>query len=1143
MSKLYVGTYYIASGLAQLLDKKMGFHATPQVVAGIAIGAFVVFLVITVPIVIFYLRWRHRKKLARAQTPAVSERRLSTFSNRVFRIKDDDVSRIPGARSGPRRSLNANYRRLTPYTPMASRIHLNEEKGGNSPPRQAGRQPDGGATRTPTKSWPLPRRLIRSNGIPLSNMRRSTSYNRQISMRSGSSDISPFTQRPGREDSSTVEIPVPFKAQAHVPDTPPTSILRPKPLFHGSQRSISYNVLSESMSRSMTTPALNGDDSKRSTSNPIGNRQHRRASSLWDQDPGIPPAKPVPELPLEGTLQRLKRVRSYVELNSRASSAAFSNDPTVLNQSRTFSDAKTEVHSNDDRGNLEPVEPPDNQQPRPSTYDASQQPPKANDMEAARPVTARRNLEYIRSQRVSLQGSLPRSNSSGISQSWLDLKWSRNPSSNSLSQHGSDTPSKRRPGRFDGAEKNGGRTLVTAVSPSPLRTGSATNTPIKRASTSILQVISGNGSSSKLEIEGKRPSSHTDGDPFISNRNFNLQTSRPASLPKVIGHRRQNSIHVSDVPRPLSIAKPSPPISESCDQHAEAPVRPSHQRNSLGRSGRQTTFRPPSALKFDFQLGSLVSGSQPQNPRDSMEDIATYSPTLSMLSMYNIKADETARKSPNPSPLSTPSRPSRHPNRINAVFSPSSSSASTTIRWPLTPATTCATTTILTTPGESTAQRHSPTAYERGFNIFTYDANSQHRREHRISNALKCSPTIGATLVNSISASPSKFPLPPPRHPLHSARVASKIDPPPKKRNSSSSAFSAFQRSSQQEPISSPSHRRPSSPRNSILRRPPSSATNTTTSPAPSPSSPTKPDTNRPHHRSKNLSLSIVALRRMNSETSTPSSPSPENRKPSREHKRYISLGGVGDDDDDDDDDVFGDKPARDVVREAEDAHAIPPAASSMPPSYAKGSREGKEILISLESTPGAGGQTLRTPREGRKWWRKSSIPGNRGEKAGSASTTPALVVAGEEDADELDAENPVLSPRLIRRGGGTLTGPRAMPLPPPAASADVDHFATTIVDLPTSGAAYTTTRLTGDGRPRSPTKLGESRKKKRHGPSVEEEGKRQSTASGGWRRDSMIDEELDGRESSWELPGNGWTGRRRGGRESLYDARGFLKE
>lgn len=247
----------------------------------------------------------------------------------------------------------------------------------------------------------------------------------------------------------------------------------------------------------------------------------------------------------------------------------------------------------------------------------------------------------------------------------------------------------------------------------------------------------------------------------------------------------------------------------------------------------------------------------------------------------------------------------------------------------------------------------------------------------------------------------------------------------------------------------------------------------------------------------------------MNSEASSPSpTSSPENRKPSREHKRYISLGGAGDDDDDDD--VFGsNKPARDVVRKAEEARCAIPRVSED-----GGRRAGEGSKVVNIGSPAGSEETLRTPREGRKWWRKGSFH-------------------CKEEEGEMAVE---------RGGGTTLSGPRAMPRSPPPESSTAD-LGTTIIDL----APGYTTRLTGDGRPRSPSKLGPSRmrKKRQGGNDAEDEGKRDSVASGGWRRDSMIDEELDGRES-WEANGNGmdWMGRgRREGRESLYDARGFLKE
>ena len=230
-------------------------------------------------------------------------------------------------------------------------------------------------------------------------------------------------------------------------------------------------------------------------------------------------------------------------------------------------------------------------------------------------------------------------------------------------------------------------------------------------------------------------------------------------------------------------------------------------------------------------------------------------------------------------------------------------------------------------------------------------------------------------------------------------------------------------------------------------------------------------------------------------------------------------------DNDDDDDDVSGsDKPARDVLREAEEARSNIPAASEVEGNI--GGKEGEGSKVINIGSPAGSEETLRTPREGRKWWRKSSFHGKGGEEEDLACAT---------------------TPR-VRQGGSTVRGPRDMPLSPlpPTESGtptDAPDLGTKIIDL----APGYTSRLTGDGRPRSPSKLGSSRTKKKREVATDAEGvqalegegrKRDSVASsgGGWRRDSMIDEELDGAEDGMD-----W--RRGRGRESLYDARGFLKE
>ncbi|KAL9637534.1 MAG: hypothetical protein Q9164_002123 [Protoblastenia rupestris] len=590
---------------------------------------------------------------------------------------------------------------------------------------------------TPTKAWPLPRRLTRSNAIPLANIHHSPSpgnnevdFSRIRSARGGSFDIAPLSPPKPR-----IEASKPLRFANSDLSASPNLPLHPKPLFSGQQRSISHGMLSELTVKTRQGSGTRDRDVFPLPQQSIERRSLPRSSSLWSQDPGIVPDRPVPLLPIEGTLQRLARVKSLREPTSRRGSDGFSDNTSVLDGSRAFSQADTDLTSAAIASPLVPeslIELHGHHGSPVLSINTAYDRGKNDTIEMAKPLPVRSYLDSHKSKHASIQDSLPRSDSSGISK-YIGYNWSRNTSDLSLNRDTSDSRPKSRLAVPGSVEKVKSR---QAVSPSPLSNDTTIETDSKRqskrASTSVLQSISGNEGSLRANPWDNRPSSFTTSEPFEWDPVFFLQPGKRATLDLDKGHKRQNCMRTSSI----SIGGPkSSPIPETIQEREELHQDLEKALGSLRQSrNTPTSFRPPSALIFDPQLKALTPPAPYGTLRTNKSGANPYSPTLSMCNLYG------ENESPNPSPISTPSHKPRHPNRVNAIFDTADKD-----QWPL------------PSVPKDLFQLDGPSST---FNIFRFDA------EQNINPA--ASPRD--------STSPSKFPLPP-RHPARTIRASLKSAP------------------------------------------------------------------------------------------------------------------------------------------------------------------------------------------------------------------------------------------------------------------------------------------------------------------------------------------------------------------------------
>lgn len=589
-----------------------------------------------------------------------------------MRITDEDVARMPGTRVTPRRSP---IKHKSPYTQMTSREDLRQHPAFRSLSELDLNEGRIKAPVTPPKLWPLPRPLRRSNVVPFANMRPSQSFTGGARLDSKECiSRKPTKTSPKTPPNAKAKAPHDKKSPASPRrdmDVPPTLNLRPRPLFHNQQRSVSHGMISELAGGSKKMSTLYSVEYKDTAPKSEIRPSLPRSSSLCSQDPGKAPARPVPPLPLEVEFKRLQRMDNAKRDWGRGSRTSFiftdntsvldDNSSAVLSQSETQATTlgSTSPHVvnaaakgfNENERNGIKWETPDHWS-------------KSDSLGAAKSLNLRPHLETRRSQRVSLS----RSTSSGLSNitTMLEHGWSRSGSTTSLNKEFLGLRPKSQltvPGSAERLKSKRGVSPLSPLGRSQVF-GAEEGSQNKRASTSILQIISGN--------EGvpapARPSSIATSDPF----QWDPLTSMQRDIPAGKGHKRQNCIRISNIP--VAVPTNSPVKPESIQEQEETLLQ--EHRKPINLSTRQKhkppSFHPPSVPTFDPQL---VAASNRPSHNSSLD--APYSPTLSMFNFY----DTASSPPPSPTPIRKAANrltPGANPNRLKTMFNPPNLA-----QWPL----------------------------------------------------------------------------------------------------------------------------------------------------------------------------------------------------------------------------------------------------------------------------------------------------------------------------------------------------------------------------------------------------------------------------------------------------------------------------
>lgn len=627
---------------------------------GIIAGA-VCLTALVVTLIILGLRHQHRRLLS--QIDLAGERRLSGFPtgpSAIMSITDEDVARMPGTRASVHRSLHTPYNRNSLYTPMASRESLPRRA---YIPKARTNDRDDHESVVPQQSWPLPRRMTRADGTPLVKIPSSTLT--PVTERSKNALPSPPPKEKRNADGTLQKDPTTSDRSLEVNEKDGEvakvsfgADLTPKPLFHGQQRSSSYGMIAEVANRSKTEPRAS-----RRTS------QFPRSKSMYFQEPGLAPPQPLPPLPSKITSKTLPRVTSPEQSTRRASGGSlFSEQTSILDESwsKAFSKAGTDFTSITLASPPLPTSPPKGIGQYEGNHvvgGLSHEDGRASPIGAAKQMSFRPQVNTQRSFRASIQESLPRSKSSGLSLSMSLHGPSRAESRASLGKDPSSTHSRSRVAIPRSAEKRKPRRGISPSSPLCRATDFTIHddTKSKRASTSIVHTVSSNEGSPISSSWNKRPRSIATSNPL----EWDVE-SLPAAKPsgpkdRTSGHQRQNCIRISNIPFVVPSSPKPAAIEEREELLQENTVTQEKPRPKL------TAFRPPSRQNFDFALQTSL-GLHRVNSR-IMENNSPFSPTQFMMNLY--REDDNSPESEVDTPTRKPSscRPSStHPNRRKTIF-------------------------------------------------------------------------------------------------------------------------------------------------------------------------------------------------------------------------------------------------------------------------------------------------------------------------------------------------------------------------------------------------------------------------------------------------------------------------------------------
>ncbi|KAI4236561.1 MAG: hypothetical protein L6R40_006117 [Gallowayella cf. fulva] len=643
------------------IDQEVAMAVQLSVAAIWGIGAGVFVAILTAIIVVWVqLRGKHK-------APPDAVRRNPSQRRAHLSITDEDVLRMPGMR----RLRPTPYNHPPGWAPISSRESVAKKA---LTPNPADVDPVTGVPPWPVR---IPRRLKKTQSSPIA--------------RAPPAALSPITERstnntaPSPSLSNVLDLEPganEIKAPANLDPTLPNvnsghselesspAQLTPKPLFHGQQRSMSHGILTRPtfVTSSDSAPASSGDVELQT----LQSARMPRSSSLCSQQPGKAPDIQLPPLPFElpPKNRKLQPRKSPSEMSPQRVSgmSLLSGDTSLLDESvsRAFSQAETEFTS------ISLTSAPGSQStltglgvatgPH-SNWNFSRIDRSASPISASKARNVGPQLSQQHSFRASLHNSLPRSASSGLSMSLLD-RTSPNPKAAlNLPKSTLEVPPQRR-------SKGQQPSATSALNVFQLNEDKRA----KRASTSILQAVSGNQSSPIKSLWNDRPSSIATEDPVRWDPKTSMQPAKPSAMRNPAQrHKRQSCVRISNIPIIIPSSNP---------YRFSANLQPSISPLTSPLPSLSTNPRPPTLQTFNPHLPKdLRSPTQQTSPPKPSPENSPYSPTFSMIPLYAPPSPTTLSptSSPDASPVSTPTRqpstlrrPAQNLNRRRAIFPPSS---------------------------------------------------------------------------------------------------------------------------------------------------------------------------------------------------------------------------------------------------------------------------------------------------------------------------------------------------------------------------------------------------------------------------------------------------------------------------------------
>ncbi|KAI4195623.1 MAG: hypothetical protein LQ350_007094 [Teloschistes chrysophthalmus] len=446
-----------------------------------------------------------------------------------------------------------------------------------------------------------------------------------------------------------------------------------------------------------------------------------RSTSLCSQQSGQAPNFPVPPLPFElSAKKKPQQMKSPSDMSLQRVSgmSLLSGDTSVLNDtmSRGFSEAGTDFTSislaSPPPAHLAPVglgiTDGSNAIWNFSRVDRSASPISPGLSKTRPPLSQQHSF------RGSIHNSLPRNQSSGLSMSLLDRSFPTPEAARKRPTKALEFPDNDIEGKLT-RRPNGLR--ASLVSGSNVFQISEDAKKAKRASTSVLNTISGNQTSPIKNPYVDRPTSIATDDPFRWDSKTSMQqsSSKPSAMKNgAKEHKRQSCVRISNIPivipsefpghsaarlkgRQPSISPfPSPLSGLFLNQRDSRSTPEPGSSRPLSTSTSKKSPHPPSTQTFNPQLPKHTpnqSTTSSHNNNHTQNPESPYSPTFSMIPLYTSPSPSPSPPRPNPktqsqtslsptssssSTTSTPShRPApapaaRNPNRRRAVFGSSS---------------------------------------------------------------------------------------------------------------------------------------------------------------------------------------------------------------------------------------------------------------------------------------------------------------------------------------------------------------------------------------------------------------------------------------------------------------------------------------